>query len=919
MAWMLVTWGLKQDAGESRDAAADMARLFAPEAGAGAREFSPALTKTRAFFYNDLGIAHYKRQEYRDAAKFFQLSCRLKSDDLAIAGNWIDAFEEQGKPKEALQILEEEIPAPLRKAVTLRARRALLLARSGDNAAAARVWEELFAEGYQNEDHLLAWINLQLDMERPAEALQTMEVYAREHPSRRVQRWLASVLARNNRYDDAFAVLAKQTSADPPEAEGLYLQGELENDAGRYEASAKTADRLIAAGEDTARTHLLRGWSKWHRKSWKSAREAFAKAAGKSPEDAAIKQALAMTDGALGQGTAELSRTPLEAVPVPKVMEDPLAAAPEPAAALVKGHGAYYRHRVVGVFYQSGQPVRISQHYHVKIIDQSGLEAFSSLSQSFHPSYEKVYVNRLIVKDETGKVIQEGSNADAFSTGESGDLATGAHVLQIPVPGLRRGCTLEAIITVEDKSKYIKPPFRRDLLLGNFPAMARGWFMQGEVAAVKFSPEGGLKPLEGPDFRGFVMVNTPAYQREAFMAPLEDWNPLVVAGPAGGDWKALAADYLKRIKDRLEPDDSTQALAEKICLGLKTPEEKLGAIVRHVQSNLTYKGLEFGTRGQVPSLVSKIQSDQYGDCKDHTLLLYHLLRRAGIPCSPALVDTGWRLRREIPSLDQFDHMILHVPGTGKQPWIDATEDWLDLLEDVPDFLSGRDALVLDSKEAHFEKILPPAATGIKIDRKVRVEAGGKLAVDETLTLTGAAASWARSWLLGSPESEYVNLVSRQLNSYGLFDLSLVELTHAEEVTRPVVIRMSYSVADAVTPETRQVTLPFFWERDYLSVSPSENRRSPFRLSPAMSVESTTRIAGGWAPGTPPAPAEDLPASGKLTEGQWDLAAAPEENDWVIRLKVDCRQGDFPVTGWTGFQQGRRVLLDRLKRPVATIP
>ncbi|MDB6069293.1 MAG: hypothetical protein JWL81_464, partial [Verrucomicrobiales bacterium] len=932
MAHLVVTWGFKKTPERERDESLAYFHLSAPDPKSPARFLTQDWKKARAFFHNDLGIAHYRRQDYRDAASLFHEAARLLDTDDSIAGNLVDAVEMQGKAGEALEIIFKEFTDAMRANVSIRARQASLQARTGQADAALTTWKALFADDYQNEDHLLAWINLLLDNNKPADALRAVETYGDRHPSKKLDRWTASVLARNDRFDDAFKKLETQISTTPPDVDGLYLLGELQNEAGRYEDAEKTATRLLAAGEDTARTHVLRGWSEWHRKAWKAAHESFTKASGKSPEDSTIKEALAMSAGALGQGGADLSKTPLDPVAIPKRVEDALDALPELPAELAQGHGATYARRVTGIFYQSGKPVRVTQYYKVKILDQTGLESFSTMSQSFEPASEKVYVNRLIVKDETGKVIQEGSNADAYATGETGDLATGAQIMRIPVPGLRRGCTLEVAITVEDKSKSTKPPFRRDLMVSGFPAAARAWFVQGDTSAMKFSAQGGLKPVDGEGFRAFVIGGTRAYQREPLSAPLEDWNPVIVAGPAGGDWKELSADYLKRLEDRLEPDEATKALADRICRNLTTPAEKFGAIIRHVQSTLTYKGLEFGPRGQIPSPVSKILTDQYGDCKDHTFLLYHLLRRAGIACSPALVDTDWRLRRDLPSLDQFNHMILHVPGVGPQPWIDATDDWLDLTQYVPESLGGRQALVMDSAGGHLETIPETPATLIKIDRTAKLvsPSGSALAMDETLTLTGAAASWARGWFLSAAESEYINMVRRQLDSSGSFDLSRVELKNAQDQSLPFIIRLTYTVPDAFAPGSRQLSIPFLWERDYLAVSPAENRQSPFRIQPATRIESTFRLTGLSA--TPvvnaaPASAAALeidensatPSSGTLMEGKWELTSAPDGGDWLVSLKTESRAGDFPVSDWTAFQKSHRTLTERLRRMSVTLP
>src|SRR5207237_601886 len=77
----------------------------------------------------------------------------------------------------------------------------------------------------------------------------------------------------------------------------------------------------------------------------------------------------------------------------------------------------------------------------------------------------------------------------------------------------------------------------------------------------------------------------------------------------------------------------------------------------------TYKAIEFGRGARIPRAPQEVLRHRYGDCKDHALLLYHLLRNAGTEARLALVRTGSPVRRELPSLDQFDHMVVYLPGT----------------------------------------------------------------------------------------------------------------------------------------------------------------------------------------------------------------------------------------------------------------
>ena len=55
--------------------------------------------------------------------------------------------------------------------------------------------------------------------------------------------------------------------------------------------------------------------------------------------------------------------------------------------------------------------------------------------------------------------------------------------------------------------------------------------------------------------------------------------------------------------------------------------------------NFTYKAIEFGSRGRVPNFTMEIVGNRYGDCKDHSLLFYQLLRAIDEPAELVLVST----------------------------------------------------------------------------------------------------------------------------------------------------------------------------------------------------------------------------------------------------------------------------------------
>ncbi len=78
--------------------------------------------------------------------------------------------------------------------------------------------------------------------------------------------------------------------------------------------------------------------------------------------------------------------------------------------------------------------------------------------------------------------------------------------------------------------------------------------------------------------------------------------------------------------------------------------EKMRKIFNHVNSSIRYVGFELGLGGLQPRNADLTYATRMGDCKDLTLVLISMLRKAGIDARMALVRTRERgeLDRSIP-------------------------------------------------------------------------------------------------------------------------------------------------------------------------------------------------------------------------------------------------------------------------------
>lgn len=108
--------------------------------------------------------------------------------------------------------------------------------------------------------------------------------------------------------------------------------------------------------------------------------------------------------------------------------------------------------------------------------------------------------------------------------------------------------------------------------------------------------------------------------------------------------------------------------------GLPDAGERVVAVLRFLQDEVRYQGIEMGAGAYKPANPSAVFARRFGDCKDKTLLCVTILRALGIEAWPVLVATDLRqtLQDWLPTASQFDHAIVQVTLDGQSYWLDPT-------------------------------------------------------------------------------------------------------------------------------------------------------------------------------------------------------------------------------------------------------
>lgn len=109
----------------------------------------------------------------------------------------------------------------------------------------------------------------------------------------------------------------------------------------------------------------------------------------------------------------------------------------------------------------------------------------------------------------------------------------------------------------------------------------------------------------------------------------------------------------------------------------KSKAEEIETLVNHVQKNIAYYSLSLNEYSYFPHSPDAIIHNNYGDCKDKSVLLKTLLQALGIHSSIVLVHTAFSksLTERLPSFSCFNHVILSLEYNNKHILIDSTNPY----------------------------------------------------------------------------------------------------------------------------------------------------------------------------------------------------------------------------------------------------
>ncbi|HNP36327.1 MAG TPA: DUF3857 domain-containing protein [Woeseiaceae bacterium] len=229
---------------------------------------------------------------------------------------------------------------------------------------------------------------------------------------------------------------------------------------------------------------------------------------------------------------------------------------------------------------------------------------------------------------------------------------------------------------------------------------------------------------------GFIVFST-----------MDSWSDIV-------DWalpvftidEPLPSQFLKKLDD--------------IAASFPRSEERISHVLRLVQEDIRYLGIEVGLGSHVPRPPAVTLRRGYGDCKDKAVLLVAALDYFNIDAAPALASLqgGKSLATLPPTIDAFDHVIVQIDLGEQEIWVDPT---LSHQGGTLGALSPLDygfVLPVRADQATLVKLdvpMPDVPTD-EISETLRFPDGGDIGLRLTIEYTSrrAAADFARLMVAG---------------------------------------------------------------------------------------------------------------------------------------------------------------------------
>ena len=472
-----------------------------------------------------------------------------------------------------------------------------------------------------------------------------------------------------------------------------------------------------------------------------------------------------------------------------------------------------------------------------EIIAPGGVSVFQEFTFNFLPGYDRIYINTLNIYDQNFKIRKKWSPNEAYITyfKEKG-TNTDAQRAHLPLKDLKVGdiIHLQVSRTAVENSSTI--PFIHHVASRNIPVKKDEFrLLTANTDLVIFDDYGPMEKEVKADGIYWHTDEPVVIHNEKFMPLYQDFGAGVYV-TTKQEWESVGKNYYALIKHQFKNSIPVREKAFEI-KGNKTVDENLiYETADWIRGNINYRAVEFGGHSLIPSLSLTTLNNRNGDCKDQSLLLLELLNTMGVKANLALINLDEPGSMALPTIQQFNHMIVHVPAGERWPemWIDPT-DKSSSKRPVPLDLEDRVSIVINA-DSSFVRITPTLEKdqehAADLQHQIFIAPSGKAEFKDEIILRGKFASALRNEMLKRDQLErkkyFQAWIGQNIPDAVVVD---VQVENVQAFNRALTIKMIYSSENYFLRSANDIQgpLPNIWENAFMYLPSMKNRKHPIRL------------------------------------------------------------------------------------------
>ncbi len=426
-------------------------------------------------------------------------------------------------------------------------------------------------------------------------------------------------------------------------------------------------------------------------------------------------------------------------------------------------------------------------HYAYKVISDLGVQNNSELVFNFNPAYEKFYFNSISVIRNGEKINYKNlvkiTTAKREQNLEYSQIDASLSVIVI-FQGIRAGDIIEYDYIQEGlnpifyQKDYVKLYFNSEVrLLNMFYRVvidtAKGYNIKYQNKVFSPTKTTNIKSVKDIEWyysnveKVSTEENYPKSQNPFSLVEITQYN----------SWEEVEKWAHQLFNFKSTPSADITKKINELTSNKNTEEEKVINIIRFVQDEIRYFGIEVGVNSHLPQKPSITFNRRFGDCKDKTTLMCHMLNSMGINAFPVLIGTHLNkgLEKFLPSPHLFNHVIVYFSFAGKKYFVDPTisnqRGYLDYLY-CPNYQKG---LIIDEENNGLDDILSNDYSSIVVNEEFDI----KSYTDTNVVLTvktkfaGDEADNTRSYFLNTSlddiHTNYLNFYSSYYSKIDIID------------------------------------------------------------------------------------------------------------------------------------------------------